>query len=305
MQYHEQIEANRPPEQDHQTGPAPIRAQQDALRAWMAKRQIWQVTVQARSLGLRASQNMGSTWHGALGKVLHERHPSLYTALYGDNSGVARPYVLRPPRYDDTLAEGAPFEFSLLLMGDGVHYSDSLCMALADLARQGVGPGRGRFAIDAIDVGSVSLPARPAQAARALYVQFCTPTLLKEDNRHVLSSPSLLLLSKRLIGRARQLWPQATLPPALAQTLLQQATQAACVDAQLAWHSTRRYSARQKAWMPFGGLCGTLRYQPVAPALQDWLAWAQWLHIGNKTTFGYGQVQVQAVAHADPWPCMP
>lgn len=263
-----------------------------ALRAWMAGRSLCQLAVAARSRGLRAPQNMGSAWHGALGKLLHDRHPQAYAGLYGGDTGSARPYVLRPPRYDDTLQDGAPFAFSLLLLGDGVRHADTLRTALAELGGQGVGPGRGRFDVDAVETHHPALPAEPAAAPCALAVQLCTPTLLKEDNRHLRQAPSMLLLCKRLLGRARELWPQAPLPPQLVQALLQQAAQVACADAQLAWHSTPRYSARQKAWMPFGGLCGTLSYQAVPPALQQWLAWAQWLHVGNKTTFGHGQLQI-------------
>jgi hypothetical protein len=42
--------------------------------------------------------------------------------------------------------------------------------------------------------------------------------------------------------------------------------------------------------MPFGGILGVLQYQQVAPHLLIWLQLAEWLHVGNKTTFGHGRI---------------
>lgn len=69
------------------------------------------------------------------------------------------------------------------------------------------------------------------------------------------------------------------------------ATQAEAIEAshQLAWSQWERYSHRQQQKMTFGGVIGSLHLRgnlaPFLPLLQQ----GQWLHIGNKTTFGMGR----------------
>lgn len=267
----------------------------DDTLALMTHLPVLQLQIQARSLGLRAPQNMGSAWHGALGKVLHDSQPIAYAALYGDAATGTRPYVLRPPRYDDTLVADAPFTFSLLLLGEGVRHTPAVVDALNTLSTQWVGPCHGRFTIDDISRQSVMLPSSQLPAsAQDICVQLHTPTLLKQDNQHLKQAPSMLLLLKRTLGRVQGLLQGHVVPGDMKQHLLQQAAAVACTSAELSWHSTPRYSARQKAWMPFGGLSGRLLYRQVPPELFLWLQWAQWLHIGNKTTFGHGEIRVHA-----------
>lgn len=274
----------------------PVSTYINATLALMAQLPVVEIKVKARNLGLRAPQNMGSAWHGALGKVLHDYHPTVYAALYdGDATASPRPYVLRPPHYDDTLAADTAFTFSVLLLGEGVQHATALTDALQRLSTLGVGPGRGRFSIEAISCEPITLP-RPEHSVTAstLSVLFHTPTLLKQGNQHLKEMPSMLLLIKRILGRVQGLLPASTIPEDLKQHLLQQASNVSCslAESALSWHSTPRYSARQKAWMPFGGLCGSLLYRQVPPELELWLKWAQWLHIGNKTTFGHGEIRV-------------
>lgn len=278
--------------------PLPLPARTGDSLALMARLPLLQLQVQARNVSLQPPQNMGSAWHGALGKVLHDTEPQAYCALYGSaNATGARPYVLRPPCYDESLAVDAPFAFSLLLMGDGVHHAQAVCDALDVLSVQGVGPGRGRFVLDTVIRHPISLPLSPLPiATQDITLQLCTPTLLKQDNQHLKQAPSMLLLLKRIIGRVQGLLPAHAaaegVPADVQRHLLQLAAPVACEASTLSWHNTPRYSARQKAWMPFGGLCGSIRYLQVPPELQLWLQWAQWLHIGNKTTFGHGQIRV-------------
>lgn len=52
--------------------------------------------------------------------------------------------------------------------------------------------------------------------------------------------------------------------------------------------------------MVLGGLRGELRYEGELSALWPWLRLMEWLALGGKTTFGFGQVAVQggAIEHA-------
>jgi len=61
---------------------------------------------------------------------------------------------------------------------------------------------------------------------------------------------------------------------------------------QLYWCQWERYSQRQQQKMTFGGVMGTLQLNgdltPFLPLLQL----GQWLHVGNKTTFGMGRYTI-------------
>lgn len=268
----------------------------------IAQLPLMQVRVKARSLGMQQPQNVGSAWHGGLGKVLHDTEPKAYAALYGDaqENGAelqAKPYVLRPPSLSANLAAGAAFEFSVILIGGGVAHASALTNAIHRLASAGVGPGRGQFSVDDIACQPIKLAANAAALqGRDLILRLMSPALLKQDNAHIKHAPPLVLLLKRLFSRVDQFLAQMPesniMPAALRQALLQHASAASIGNEQLTWHSTPRYSARQKAWMPFGGMLGVLQYQQVAPHLLVWLQLAEWLHVGNKTTFGHGRICV-------------
>jgi CRISPR-associated protein Csx16 len=259
-----------------------------------------QVLVKARSLGMQQPQNIGSAWHGGLGKVLHDTEPEAYAILYGEAQEgstelQAKPYVLRPPSLSANLTAGSPFEFSVILIGTGVAYTSALTNAIHRLGTAGVGPGRGQFNVESIECQPIKLSANTAKSQeRDLILRLMSPTLLKKDNAHIQHAPPLELLLKRLFSRVDQFLGQLPdsrpLPPVLRHSLLQSASAASVSNEQLTWQSTPRYSARQKAWMPFGGILGVLEYQQVAPHLLVWLQLAEWLHIGNKTTFGHGRI---------------
>jgi CRISPR-associated protein Csx16 len=269
----------------------------------IAQLPLMQILVKARSLGMQQPQNIGSAWHGGLGKVLHDTEPQAYALLYGDeqsseaNGPQAKPYVLRPPALTASLDEGAEFEFSLILIGHGVAHASALTNAIHHLARAGVGPGRGQFSVEDIECQTINLGANavPMQA-RDIVLRLMSPTLLKEDNAHIKHAPSLPLLLKRILSRVdiflSQIPESTPISNGLRQRLLDQASVAHTSNAQVTWHSTPRYSARQKAWMPFGGVVGLLQYQNVAFSILVWLQLAEWLHVGNKTSFGHGRIGV-------------
>jgi CRISPR-associated protein Csx16 len=284
---------------------------------------LMQVSVKARSLGMQMPHNIGSAWHGGLGKVLHDTQPETYAALYGNEgkegdagdvgadgaerddhpggaqSRATRPYVLRPPQPDADISAGAHFGFSIILIGTGVKYAAGLCAAIQQLGAQGVGPGRGQFVPENIECKMIQLAELSPQASD-ITLHFLSPTLIKENNRHIKNAPSMQLLIKRIISRAelylQHLTVPVQLPDTLKQALLQQADQILPVKHEIEWHSTPRYSARQKAWMPFGGMSGSLQFERLPVSLLIWLELAQWLHIGNKTTFGHGRIAIAPIS---------
>lgn len=64
------------------------------------------------------------------------------------------------------------------------------------------------------------------------------------------------------------------------------------IDHQINWCEWERYSHRQQQAMTFGGVIGTLRLEGELAPFLSLLQIGQWLHVGNKTTFGMGRYQL-------------
>jgi len=60
----------------------------------------------------------------------------------------------------------------------------------------------------------------------------------------------------------------------------------------LQWYEWQRYSSRQKQKMNFGGVIDTIKLTGELDVFLDILQSGQWLHVGNKTTFGMGRYQI-------------
>ena len=64
------------------------------------------------------------------------------------------------------------------------------------------------------------------------------------------------------------------------------------LKSKLSWCDWTRYSNRQQQKMTLGGVLGTLQLQGDLSAFLEVLNLGQWLHVGNKTSFGMGQYSI-------------
>lgn len=261
----------------------------------------------------------GNEFHGGLGMMLARDAPEVFRVLYDEQDGSRpRPYMLHVPVFERDLSDGEPFYVDLTLFGLASAIFYACFDALAQLGKMGIGRERGRFAIRAVDavkpdgqtpvfsreeghglfwdaatqLGELLVPPAAAPAS-ACSVDFFTPLRLKQNNQLVRTPPALELLLQRILSRASQL---AGAPlPAWREQVLDVASQARVASHDMCWHEWNRYSSRQQKVMPFGGLMGTVRYEgDNLQALLPYLRLAEWLHVGNKTTFGLGACRVTA-----------
>ncbi len=239
----------------------------------------------AISQGLQASSHFGSAWHGGIGLWLHERHPLAYQALYEGAADAVKPYLLMPPEAD--VIGGQSFSMEIKLFGDATRHEMALVSAVEALAEAGVGPGRGRFTL--VDVQKSHSPWDTSTGADRAVLEFMTPTLIKADNRFLDTAPDLRVVMQRGLGRLAHLGH--VLAPDSKEQLLAVAQRAVLQRADLQWRTSPRYSARQQAWMPFGGLQGSVHYFGVDASLWPWMRVVEYLHLGNKTTFGHGHIK--------------
>jgi len=272
------------------------------------------------SRGITVPHNPGSAWHGGLGKALHDVAPQSYQVLYGEKEGaLPHPYVLRPPQGHESLPRGARFNFEIILAGPAVAEFPGLLMAVDHWSRLGVGPGLGGFTVERILQhlpDGLLLPVFDGSAARAphahsaaelwqtertatqLQLELRTPLLIKQDNGHLRQAPDCRALMQRLINRIDMLIRLDPSAPTMGRpakdALLGRLQHIEISSNTLQWQTQERYSARQKAWMPFGGLAGEIVYCGDLSAVTPWLTLLEWLHLGNKTTFGHGRIEVRA-----------
>lgn len=290
------------------------------MKSALAQLPLLHLRFYCTSQGITMPDNPGSAWHGGFGKALHDIGSSAYATLYGDRSGsLPHPYILRPPQGHTALAKGQSFEFALILIGPALAELNAILAAIDLWSRLGVGPGLGKFSVERIEqqlpnskqhmlygagcaqppqmhsAAELYLDARPIQQ---LDLQLVSPLLVKQDNGHLRQAPALDAIAQRLLNRIDMMLkitcPDIRLGMDNKRRILEQIANAQLAHSDLQWQDQARYSARQKSWMPFGGLTGQLRYHGQLDALAPWLPLLEWLHLGNKTTFGQGQISCQA-----------
>jgi hypothetical protein len=227
------------------------------------------------------------------------------------------PYVIDPPlsRRREYRA-GEALGFDLVLIGRAVDLFPYFLYAFVELGRKGLGPRRGRFRVDRVDLlraggdtcvydgGAERLyalpPAPPPQAPHGgdagecerLRLEFLTPLRLKEKGKLVtrLTFPLLFeRLAQRLALLSAFYGEDGGTPPDFSE-LLEPAESVQVEADHLHWFDWKRYSSRQKSEMNFGGLVGLIDFRgPLTPFL-PWLRLAEQINVGQSTTFGLGRV---------------
>ncbi len=229
-----------------------------------------------------------------------------------DPGMVRRAYTLAPPLPLMDLAErGQEFSFVLTLFGQGYQFLPYFVLAVPQMGRLGVGPGRGQFELNAIwamqplagEIHPVLLPGErvvhPPSAApdvdlsglaagippqADLRIRFLTPTRLIEDDRLV-KVPDFGVFFRRLLERLdalrRQHWGAEPRPREEIEHLYALADGVRMVEVNTEWVDLWGPSGRTGGRTPMGGLVGTATYRA-----KDWTLLLPWLLLGQGTQVG-------------------
>jgi len=270
-----------------------------------------------RSLGLQWSGFPGALLHSGLGMMLAQVSPEVFTTFIGgEDARLGEPSRPRPwwmlPPLDARLAfaPGDDVQFDLFFANPQAHWADTCAQALTALGQAGVGKSRGRFVLlrhepvpwempgeqgargtnGTVPIGCMLESARMPPNGGHLGVQLITPLRMKGERGLVQQAPSGTLFMQRLLARAAMLSGVRVHDLPLAALALEQAAMLRITQQDLHWDDLSRYSARQQAEVPMGGLTGWLRYSSNGPldAAFAWLSAGEWLQVGTKTTFGLG-----------------
>lgn len=268
---------------------------------------------------------LGSALHGGLGASIKRISPSLYPLLFDparSGKSVPKPFVLwSPESRDDSSASGFNLVVETVLFGTALDHASIYLCAFDDMAGAGLAGRNNRFVLRQIEAlapngdthriydradnywgnlnravfsASAWIDARPGlEKYSRLMFQF--PTLLRlQDGNHLLSTqPGFNTLFSRLLGRINSLACFYAGIPALLPDekngLLEAASCVEMLTSEMQWQDWDRYSSRQKAWMKFGGLQGSIVYQGEFKAFMPYLLLGELIHVGAKTSFGLGK----------------
>jgi hypothetical protein len=274
---------------------------------------------------LRLPLYKGSTFHGAFGHALKRISPFYYQQLCqaSTNGAAPNPFVLLPPL--DQLAHypaGHRFTCELTLLGRAEQFFSVCHAALEFLGREmGLGSNRGKFTVEGVDkacpasgdssgAGSSSLSCGDIAQTCPLLIRNDSLTIhlptrlrLKADGHLLSHPPEFHLFLARLLARINTLaglyGSGRVLEPEQRAELIALAGERIRLDpgkTDARWQDLPRYSGRQKQWMKFGGLLGSVTWQGRAEDFQPflpYLAIGEWIHVGGKSSFGLGKYVVE------------
>jgi Uncharacterized conserved protein (DUF2276). len=274
-------------------------------------------------------ENAGALFHGAFGWSLREAAPRLWPSAYGPlPQGAIRPFALYPPSACHW-KKGDELNFELTLFSDLACDLTGIRTALQCIGERGIGSKRITFQLKQLvqlcpegeqlvwssyrqDLTLLTQTSGLDQAlisASVLWSELPTHRLLAQlncrsrlhikDQGQVLSNPPSATLLARTIAR-RLLTLTETVCEHEKSSIYDSFN--ALTSVQLAWdHSHElafnRFSSRTRQHHHINGLTGSWGYQgPGILHLLPWLAIGKWLHIGSKTTFGFGSIDWQVAA---------
>jgi hypothetical protein len=180
---------------------------------------------------------------------------------------------------------------------------------MAHLAEKGMGPGRGRAALERTEQldlegaaqpveerpaapSVVALDAEPAQIA-SVTVLFLTPTELKAGGG-LAQQPEFPILFGRLrdrISTLRALYGQGPLAIDF-RAMGDRASRIRMCRCELAWEQVKRRSGRTGQVHSIGGFTGEADYEGDLAEFLPWLRAARWVGVGRQTVWGKGDVRV-------------
>jgi hypothetical protein len=256
-------------------------------------------------------------------------------ALTGGERGQARPdpsgpdtlphpYVLEPDLDPPpVLAAGAGLGLGLTLIGDAQRRLTFVIAAFVEAGKRGLGPTQARLQLHTVSwergVGSddwqplwsprqglapapTRLAAAPPPCPAAVRLRFLTPLRIKAGGGF--PSPETFRVRDLLrnlhtrLHRLCQLYGGDPSPFAWAR-VAGHADALEVTHTDLRWQDWRRWSNRQHAHQPMGGLVGSLVLAGPALSVYWPVLWlGQWVHAGKGTAFGLGGYRLEPLAGA-------
>ena len=239
-------------------------------------------------------------------------------------SGLAdwpRPFVFRAAHLDGrTIPEGEAFHFDVHIFDVRDPALPYFVLAFAQLAREGLGPGRGRAeltSVDQLDLNEakvaqvfdgeqfrmrelaapnvVDLSGTPERVGR-VRVRFVTPTELKAGHQ-VADRPEFGILFGRLrdrISTLRALYGAGPLEIDF-RAMGERAAAVRMTRCELQRTEVERLSSRTGQRHPLGGFVGEAEYEGRLGEFLPYLRLGKWVGVGRQTVWGKGEMEVASI----------
>jgi len=238
-------------------------------------------------------------------------------------SGLAdwpRPFVFRAARLDGhIIQEGESFHFDVHIFDVRDSALPYFVLAFAQLAREGLGPGRGLaelVGVDQLDLSGATvsrvfegekfqmsqLPAPswvdlseiPSDRVNRIRVRFVTPTELKTEHR-VAELPEFGILCRRLrdrISALRALYGAGPLEIDF-RAMGERAALVRTTRCELKRTDVDRLSSRTGQRHPLGGFVGDAEYEGQLGEFVPYLRLGEWVGVGRQTVWGKGEISLE------------
>lgn len=240
----------------------------------------------------------GNVLRGALGHALEEGifRPKLEQGPSGF-ADPPRPFVFRVRALEGrTFTPGEPFPIEMNIFDPAV--VAPIVDALAAIAAQGLGPGRGRAKLTATTLQrlEIDLHAYPAPLQKA-GILFLTPTEIKGNNGQLLREPDFATLMARIRDRVsalRSLYGEGPLDIDF-RAFAERASKIRMTGTKLRRTSVERLSTRTGQRHPLGGFTGGATYEGELTEFAPYLQAAAHTGVGRQTVWGKGEIALRCL----------
>ena len=239
-------------------------------------------------------------------------------------SGLAdwpRPFVFRAAHLDGrAVRPGEALHFDVHIFDVADPALPYFVLAFAQLAREGLGPGRGRAQLAAVDqldlggaaarvfdgerfqMGELGAPnavelGEPCGRVERVRVRFVTPTELKSE-RQVAERPEFGILFGRLrdrISTLRALYGAGPLEIDF-RGMGERAAAVRLARCELERMEVERRSSRTAQRHPLGGFVGVVEYEGELGEFLSYLELGRWVGVGRQTVWGKGELAAEVVS---------
>jgi hypothetical protein len=206
-----------------------------------------------------------------------------------------RPFVFRAAYLDGkTIQPQERFWFDVHLFETRSPPRDSFTQAFVRLAKEGIGPLRGRADLVSVEQRSISISLAPNPGeARTLRVEFVTPTELKSGDKLV-ARPEFDVLfarSRDRVSTLRALFGAGPLEIDF-RAMGERAGAIRMTRCELQQVEATRRSSRTGQVHGIGGFVGVAEYQGDLSEFIPYLEIAQWTGIGRQCVWGKGELRL-------------
>ena len=224
-----------------------------------------------------------------------------------------RPFVIRARHLDGrTVNPGEAFWFDLHVFSLDQSVLAYFVLTFASLAREGLGPRRGKAELQRVMSGSqtlyesvsesvsasvepVSLDLTPGpRAVHRVTVEFLTPTELKHEHR-IAARPDFPVLFGRIrdrVANLARLYGDGPLDIDFEGTR-ERAAKIAMTACRVHCVEMERRSSRTGQSHSIGGFVGTADYEGDLAEFLPWLEAARWTGVGRQSVWGKGEITVE------------